>query len=68
METTTVQHQWIMMTQTPVSILFDDDGEPVVFVDPDMAQGAEVNAVYGCLNCDQYLSSHATAECVPSSD
>lgn len=61
--TTTKQHTWVKMTITPVHTLQDEDGEPVVFVDPDQQEIAEDGAVYGCSVCDSPMPGNINTEC-----
>lgn len=51
MKTQVRQHQWIMHILCPVETLEDDEGDPVIILDPDKKQAAEQNAVYGCMAC-----------------
>lgn len=62
-ETTTKQHIWVKHTITPVHVLQDDDGEPVVIVDPDQIPIAEEAAVYGCDLCGVPLWGYVGSEC-----
>jgi len=62
-ETKIRQHQWVKITVTPISVLADDDGLPVVFVDPDKAEGAELQASYGCFACDAPLDPTFDTPC-----
>ena len=48
---TDCKHQWVMMTETKVSIILDK-GEPKVFIDPD----EEVKQVVGCNLCEVELT------------
>lgn len=57
------QHTWIKHTLTPVLILAGDDGEPVIFVDPDQQIISEDHAVYGCDRCGQPLVDNLRTEC-----
>lgn len=63
MRVVTMEHEWIKMTETPVSVLSDDDGEPVVFVDPEQAEIAEDHAVYGCRVCGEAMATHHNKPC-----
>lgn len=47
-----MEHEWILIIECPVSVIFDDNGEPTIFVDPDDRAIAEDHAAYGCKNCD----------------
>lgn len=64
----TKQHTWIKHTLTPVLILPNDDGEPVIFVDPDQQAISEDHAVYGCDRCGQALVDNLNTECKGYSD
>lgn len=68
MTVVTMEHQWIKMTETPVSVLSDDGGEPVVFVDPEQAEIAEDHAVYGCRVCNQPMATHHNTPCSGEED
>lgn len=60
----TKQHHWVKHTITPVLTLTDDEGQPVVFVDPDAAIIAEDHAVYGCDDCGQAMcQANMNTEC-----
>lgn len=61
--TETKQHTWIKHTLTPVMVLTDDAGEPVIFVDPDDQAISEDHAVYGCDSCGQPLVNNISTEC-----
>lgn len=61
--TETKQHTWIKHTLTPVLILVDDEGEPVIFVDPDQQTISEDHAVYGCDACGEPLAGNLSTEC-----
>lgn len=56
-------HVWVKHTITPVSTLTNDEGEPVVFVDPEQQEIAEDAAVYGCLVCSEAMATHFDTEC-----
>lgn len=58
-----MQHTWVKHTITPVSTLTDDQGEAVVFVDPDDMTIAEDNAAYGCDSCGVAMAGNITTEC-----
>lgn len=61
--TMTGQHTWVKHTITPVSALIDDDGTPVVFVDPDDQAISEDHAVYGCDVCGVVMDGHIGSKC-----
>jgi len=63
MMTETKQHDWVKHTITPISVLEDKQGDPIVFVDPDDQTEAEENAVYGCNNCGEPLAGNLHTEC-----
>lgn len=46
------KHQWVLHTLQPVVVTPDDDGEPVIFVDPDKLE----TTVYGCHACSAPLN------------
>lgn len=65
-EIDTAQHEWVAMTMHPVTVLRDDNGEPVIFADPDDIREADDTAVYGCNRCSVPLHSvEAQLPCVP---
>lgn len=68
MHTVTTQHQWVKHVITPVEVLADDEGDPVVMVDPDQQTIAEDNAAYGCDNCGQSMATHFGQPCTPEED
>ena len=45
-------HTWVKHTITQVEVLPDDEGEPVVIVDPHQQVLGEEDAVYGCQVCE----------------
>jgi hypothetical protein len=51
------------MTQTPVEVLPDAEGEPVVFVDPDQITIAEDQSAYGCGICGEPLIGNMGTLC-----
>jgi hypothetical protein len=57
------QHQWVMYVMTPIEVLDDGDGQPIVVVDPDKREAAEGNASYGCFACSQPLQGNMNSEC-----
>lgn len=69
MSVMTKQHHWVKHTITPVAVLTDDDGDPVVFVDPDQQVISEEGAAYGCDACGvPMLTSHLNTECKGDDD
>ncbi len=62
-------HQWAKLTFTPVEVLEDDAGNPVVMVDPDaQAFSDQEGTQYGCLICHEPLATHWKTICLgPSS-
>lgn len=62
------QHQFMKMTVVHIDVLPDEEGKPVVFIDPDKAAAAEQTAVYGCYACDVPLSEGFGTECTGESD
>ena len=63
-DTLIAQHEWVKHTITPVSVLPNDDGEPVVLVDPDEQAASEhAMTVYGCLSCGEPLATHHNKPC-----
>ena len=65
MQTMTAQHEWVKHVVTPVSILSDGKGNPVVFVDPELQVIAEDHAAYGCVNCGEAMATHHNRPCEP---
>lgn len=59
-----MQHEWVLIIQCPVSVIEDTNGSMIKFVDPQERELAELNAVYGCKNCDQPLTDDHPVECV----
>lgn len=57
------QHQWVMFTMTPLEVLDDGDGYPIVVIDPDKKEAAEHNASYGCFACSQPLEGNMNTSC-----
>jgi hypothetical protein len=62
------EHVWVKHTITPVSVLQDDQGEPVVLVDPDQQVISEDNAVYGCDRCGVAMVNNTNTECEDADD
>lgn len=62
-KTATAQHTWVKHTLTPVLILPDLQGEPIIFVDPDQQTISEDHAVYGCDACGEALVDAMNTEC-----
>lgn len=63
MKTRTMEHVWVKHTITPVQVLTDGEGQPVVLVDPDQQIIAEDQAVYGCQVCSNPMATHFDTEC-----
>lgn len=65
----TQEHIWVKHVITPVSVLDDGSGHPMVFVDPDKQRACEANAVYGCHSCGEALvdAYGTTCEGAPAS-
>lgn len=61
----TLQHEWALMIQMPVEILMDDQGQPVIMVDPDVRLDAEAGGAYGCMRCHLPLAEGLTEMCTP---
>jgi hypothetical protein len=59
----TTQHHWVKHTVTPVSVLSDEEGYPVIFVDPDQQIISEDDAAYGCDHCGVPLAGHFGTKC-----
>jgi hypothetical protein len=59
----TKQHNWVKHTITPVMTLEGDDGDPVIFVDPEQQAISEDGAVYGCTECGEPLVGNYNTEC-----
>jgi hypothetical protein len=63
------EHVFVKHTLTPVEVLTDDSGSPVVLVDPEEQQNAEVNfTVYGCDRCGKPLSEAHGTKCPGDED
>jgi len=56
-------HQWCMITFTPVEVLGDAQGQPIVIVDPDTQLACEDKATYGCFACNEPLETHFNTPC-----
>ena len=67
MSTKTRQHMWVKHTITPVSVIVLD-GHYTVYVDPDIQEDSEMNAVYGCDVCNNPLITHFNTECEGSEE
>lgn len=67
MTTKTKEHQWVKHVITPVSVLDDGEGHPMVFVDPDKQRECEANAVYGCMSCGESLVEAYGSSCAGDS-
>ena len=63
MKLKTKEHSWAAMIMLPVEVLADEEGKPVVMVDPDVQQGADRKALYGCIHCDAGLEDSFGTEC-----
>lgn len=71
MATMTATHQWVKHTVTPVHLItdadgepmLDSDGQPVLIVDPDQQQVSEEDTVYGCMNCGEALVTALDQPC-----
>lgn len=63
MKTLTAQHDWCKHVITPVEVLPDEAGLPVVLVDPDLQASAEDNAAYGCDRCGVSMAEGWTTNC-----
>lgn len=59
-----MNHNWEMITITPVEIVEDEDGQPVVLIDPDKAAEADSNSMYGCRRCHEPLVDAYGTECL----
>lgn len=57
------QHQWVKIVVTPIDVLPDKEGNPVVFVDPAKQRDTETQARYGCFACNEPLESNYGTEC-----
>lgn len=62
-QVTTKQHLWVKHVLTPVEVLPGDDGQPVIFVDPDAQTISEDNAAYGCDRCGVPMVGNLETEC-----
>lgn len=62
-DTKVKQHQWMKIVYTPLEVLDDGDGNPVVIIDPDKEDAAQANASYGCFACDLPLEGNMKTEC-----
>ena len=56
-------HAWVKHTITPIVVLSDDKGEPVILVDPDDQALSETDAVYGCMVCGEAMATHYNTDC-----
>lgn len=63
MNVMTKEHIWVKHVITPVSVLPDEEGDPVVFVDPEQQKISEDQAVYGCNICLNPMITHFNTEC-----
>jgi hypothetical protein len=62
---TTLQHEWTMYTITPISVIVDEDGEPVIVVDPEARVDADAGSAYGCTRCHLPLGEGLNQLCTP---
>ena len=63
MQTIVTQHVWVKHVITPVAVLDDGSGDPIVFVDPDEQTMAEESAVYGCGICYEPMATAFNTDC-----
>lgn len=64
----THKHRMVKMTMTPVSVAgIDSNGEPVIYIDPEVAAQAEAASVIGCADCEVGLHQAAEVACTPVS-
>lgn len=63
MRTVTVEHRFVKHVITEVAVLSNDQGDPVVFVDPHQQELAEDDAAYGCMVCGEPLAGNMNTEC-----
>lgn len=61
-------HVWVKHTIANVETIADDDGDPVIFVDPDEAKIAEDGAMYGCDRCGESIRTHYNTPCEAQND
>ena len=59
----TLKHQWVKMSICDIEVLSDNDGNPIVLVDPDKQTQAEEEARYGCFTCNSPLESGFGTPC-----
>ena len=50
------QHEWVKHVICPVETIPNGDSDPYIFVDPDAADRAEREAVYGCRACHEPMA------------
>lgn len=62
------RHQWVKHVLTPVEVLPGNEGEPVIFVDPDQQIISEDNAAYGCDRCGVPMVGNLETECTPDDE
>lgn len=62
------KHQWVKHVLTPVEVLQDDKGEPVILVDPDQQIISEDHAAYGCDRCGVPMVGNLKTDCTPDED
>lgn len=56
-------HEYIMLTQTRVEVLFTETGNPIIIVDPDEVKKAQLRAVYGCQRCELTVAEVSNTPC-----
>lgn len=62
-EVAVTQHEWVKIEFCPVQVLVDDDGQPVVLVDPEQQILATEESQYGCGVCSEPLQGNLGTEC-----
>ncbi len=65
---TDTKHQWVKHVLTPVEVLQDDEGHPVVIVDPDQQIISEDHAAYGCDRCGEPMAGNLHTQCEGDDD
>ena len=56
-------HQWMQLVVTPVEVLEDAEGKPVIFIDPEKGEVAMHEARYGCFACNEGLEDNYGTNC-----
>lgn len=56
-------HHWVKHVITPVEVLADGVGDPVVLVDPDQQIISEDDAAYGCDQCGCPMAGNLKTPC-----